>query len=141
MNPLTKQEEEHLKLLSIFHFVLAGITALFACIPILHLIFGIIFLLNPEAFDEGDAAAGQIFGWMFVLLPAAFIVAGWTLAAFIATAGRYIKSRERRMFCLVVAAIECVFMPFGTILGVLTIIVLLREPVMEAFGDRIENTD
>jgi hypothetical protein len=32
------------------------------------------------------------------------------------------------------ACIECLFLPFGTILGVFTIIVLSRESVKELFG-------
>ena len=32
------------------------------------------------------------------------------------------------------AAISCAFMPFGTVLGVFTLIVLLRPGVKELFG-------
>jgi hypothetical protein len=38
---------EHLRLLSIFHYVVGGILALFACFPIIHLIMGIMFLTMP----------------------------------------------------------------------------------------------
>jgi hypothetical protein len=38
------------------------------------------------------------------------------------------------MFCLVMGGVECLFMPFGTVLGVFTIIVLMREPVKQLFG-------
>ena len=37
------------------------------------------------------------------------------------------------MFCLVMGAVECVFMPFGTVLGIFTIIVLMRESVKPLF--------
>ncbi len=40
---------------------------------------------------------------------------------------------RRRLFCLVVAGVECAFMPFGTVLGVFTIAVLMRESVKELF--------
>ena len=30
------QDEEHLRLLSIFHYVCAGLSAFFACIPLIH---------------------------------------------------------------------------------------------------------
>ncbi len=36
-------------------------------------------------------------------------------------------------YCLVVAALECLFMPFGTILGVFTIVVLMRHPLKALF--------
>jgi len=32
------------------------------------------------------------------------------------------------------ACIECLFMPFGTVLGVFTILVLVRESVKQLFG-------
>ena len=35
------QDQEHLRLLSIFYYVCAGLTALFACIPIIHLVLGL----------------------------------------------------------------------------------------------------
>jgi len=40
------------------------------------------------------------------------------------------------MFCLVMAGVECIFTPFGTVLGVLTIIVLVRPSVKELFMPR-----
>ena len=39
------------------------------------------------------------------------------------------------MYCLVVAAIECLFIPFGTVLGVFTIVVLNRSSVRSLFRD------
>jgi len=35
------RDEEHLKLLSIFHYVVGGIAAFFAFFPIIHLVIGI----------------------------------------------------------------------------------------------------
>ena len=42
------QDEKHLKLLSIFHYVVGGLVAMLACIPILHLIMGIFMLNAPK---------------------------------------------------------------------------------------------
>lgn len=44
------------------------------------------------------------------------------------------------MFCLIMAGIACLFMPFGTVLGVFTIVVLTRESVREmiSLGEGIE---
>jgi len=62
------------------------------------------------------------------------ITLGWTLAVFIIIAGRCLAKRKHYMFCLVIAAISCIFMPFGTVLGVFTIIVLMRPSVKELFA-------
>ena len=56
------------------------------------------------------------------------------LAALIAFAGRSLQQRTRYLYCLVMAGVECIFMPFGTVLGVFTIIVLMRDSVKPLFG-------
>ena len=51
------QNLEHLRLLSIFHYVVASLAALFACIPVFHLIFGLVMLIAPGAFAAGNVTA------------------------------------------------------------------------------------
>lgn len=125
------QDLEHLRLLSIFHYVLAAITALVACFPIIHLIVGISLL-----FPYGHSAGGppQFFALMFIIVPAIFILGGWAFAICLFLAGRYLASRTHRLFCLIIAGISCAFTPFGTALGVFTIIVLMRPSVKGQFG-------
>ena len=48
-------------------------------------------------------------------------------------AGRMMAKRRRRMFCLIVAAISCLFFPLGTLLGIFTILVLSRPSVIQQF--------
>lgn len=129
-----KQDEEHLKLLSIFHYVVGGLAGLFALFPIFHLIFGLVFILAPDKFAGKGEPPPAIIGWFFVIFAAMFITAGWVLAGFIIAAGRSLARRRRYLFCLVMAGIECIFMPFGTVLGVFTIVVLMRESVKELFS-------
>jgi hypothetical protein len=125
---------EHLRLLTIGHYIAAGITALFACFPLIHLSIGLVFLLNPPQTPEGEAFPSQMFGMLFALLGGALVIVGWTFAGLIFAAGRSIKARKRRTFCIVVAAISCASFPFGTVLGVLSILVLSRPTVKEMFN-------
>ena len=126
--------EEHLRLLSILHHVVGGLTALFACFPIFHLIIGIVFIaLSAWPDAKGDAPPAFI-GWLFVGAASAAMIVGWSMAACILIAGRFLAGRKHYMFCLVMAGIECIFMPFGTVLGVFTIIVLVRERAKEMFS-------
>ena len=127
------QDQEHLKLLSVFHYVVGGITALFSLFPIFHLIFGLVMILAPAKFGSQGEAPPAFMGWFFVILAGVFIATGLTIAAMIIAAGRFLARRTRYMFCMVVAGVECLFMPFGTVLGVFTIIVLMRESVKQAF--------
>lgn len=135
-----KQDEEHLKLLSIFHYVVGGLAGFFAMFPIFHLIIGLVFILVPdESWGEGEAPPA-FFGWIFVIFAGTIIAAGWSLAVCVIIAGRFLARRKCYLFCLVMAGIECIFMPFGTVLGVFTIIVLMRESTKGLFlaknGDR-----
>lgn len=134
MDP-TPQDAEHLRLLSIFHYVVAGLAFLFGCFPIIHLVIGILIVANPGAFQDGRGQGPPAFmGWFFVLFAGAMILGAWTLASCLLAAGRCLSRRTRHTFCFAVACISCVFMPFGTALGVFTIIVLLRPSVKDAFG-------
>ena len=125
------QDLEHLRLLSIFHYIVAALTFLFACLPLIHLFFGIAMITGWEGF-EGDKPPAFV-GWFLTCFAGVFILAGWTLAICIAQAGRYLMQRTHYTFCLVIAAIACILMPLGTALGIFTIIVLMRPSVREMF--------
>jgi hypothetical protein len=129
------QDEEHLRLLSIFHYVCAGLAAMFACFPIIHLVVGFVLLLNPGSFNpqNNQTHPERFVGLLFVVMSVIFILFGWAFAACIAYAGRCLGQRKHYTFCIVMAGIACMFMPFGTILGVFTIVVLVRPTVKSLF--------
>jgi hypothetical protein len=135
---------QHLQLLSIFHYVVGGITGLFACLPIIHFTMGI--LMVTGTFDSAMQAGGgpappAFFGWFFVAVSLVMIAAGWTMAVLILIAGRFLGRRTHHLYCLVMAGIECCFMPFGTILGVFTIVVLMRPSVKTLFEQGVPPDD
>jgi len=125
------QDEQYLDLLGIFHYVVSGITALFACFPIIHLVLGI--ALISGSLDGGDPPPLFI-GWIMVIAASFFILSGWLLAAAIIFAGRRLRQRRSYNFCFVVACIECIIVPFGTVLGVFTIIYLYKDSVRQLFA-------
>ena len=131
MESSINQDREHLKLLSIFHYVVGAMTALFACFPLIHLAIGIAMLCG--AFDGRDAPP-RVLGLLFVIFATIFILCGWVLAACMIIAGDKLARYRARTYCLVIAGIECIFMPFGTVLGVFTIIVLMRDSVKGLFA-------
>ena len=126
------QDEEHLKLLSTFHYILAGMTGLFALFPIFHLIAGLVMIVASSTYT-GNGPSPAIVGWIFVVFAILFIGLGLTMAVLILTTGRFLARRKHYQFCFVMACIECLFMPFGTILGVFTILVLARASVKPLF--------
>jgi len=128
------KDEEQLKLLSVFHYVVGGLAALFALFPVFHLLFGLFLVFAPVASDDKGGPPPASLGWIFVIGAAVIIALGWIFAAFVLTAGRFIAKRKHYMFCFVMGAVECMFIPFGTVLGVFTIIVLIRESVKNLFA-------
>lgn len=125
-------DDEQLKLLSIFHYVVAGLAGLFSLFPLFHLFFGIVMVRG--GFDNPkDTFPVELMGWFFIIFSVCFICAGQAFAWCLFVAGRNLAARRRYTFCLVMAALACIFMPFGTVLGVFTIIVLTKEQVKARF--------
>jgi hypothetical protein len=134
--PLPQQDAEQLKQLSIAYYVVAVLQGLFACFPIIHFVMGGALLFTGGLSGKRDEMAPMMaMGGFFMVFAGALILLGWTFAGCAAFTGRSLAQRKRYMFCVVVALLECVMcMPIGTILGVLTIIVLMRPQVKAAFG-------
>jgi hypothetical protein len=133
MSDAATQDAEHLRLLGIFHFVVAGIALLFAMFPVIHLVFGLAMVSGALDPSEGEGIPRAV-GWFFVLFAGAWIAGGVAFAVAVALAGKALLAHRRYTFCLVMAGVLCVFMPFGTVLGVFTIIVLIRDSVKQLFG-------
>ena len=133
------QDLEHLRLLSIFHYVVAGLGALCSCFPFIHLTIGLLILFAPETLEHGRngphnvQVVPSLFGLMITIVGGGMILAGWTFSVCIFLAGRYLRRCQHYTFCLVVAAILCMMAPIGTVLGVFTIVVLLRPTVKPLF--------
>ena len=127
-------DEEHLRLLAIFHYVVGGLMALFACFPLIHVGMGLFIIIDPQGFSGSSSTPPPAFmGWFFVLLGSVFILAGWAMALCVIAAGRCLAKRKRYLFCLIMGGLQCLFMPIGTVLGVFTIIVLVRDSVKALF--------
>lgn len=131
---MTGEDARQLDLLAVFHYVVGGIMALFSCMPFLHVFMGLA-MVTGSFFEGTDGSAPPpAFGWMFVVMGSAFILFGWAVSICIIVAGRKLQQRKSRLYCMVVAGLECMFMPFGTVLGVFTLILLNRESVRQAYG-------
>ena len=121
---------DQLRLLAIGHYVLAGITALFALFPVIHLVIGLGMLFG--LLDAGQAA-DRLFGLLFIAIALVMITLGLALAAALAWSGRNLARRQRHTACVVVAGLACMMMPLGTVLGIFSIVVLMRPGVKDAF--------
>ena len=131
-----ERDTEQLNLLAIFHYVVAGLAALFSFFPLLYTVFGVIFIIAARhgTAKPGEELPPEFLGWIFAVLGLVLFVIGIAMAICSFIAGRSLGLRKRYSFALVIACIECLFVPFGTILGVFTIVALSRESVRALFS-------
>jgi hypothetical protein len=92
---------------------------------------------NPKQTGEPPP---EFLGWIFIGLGSFFFLLGLAMALCILISGCALAKRTRYWFVFVIACIECLFMPFGTILGVFTLIVLSRESVKKLFLSDLSST-
>ena len=126
------KDQEHLKLLVIGHYIAAAVTFVFGSFPLIHVAFGAAML--GGAFDGSDKPPPPFMGWMFIGIGVTVISMFWALAAAMLTNAILLKRRKSWMLCLIIAGIECLIMPYGTIIGIFTIIILQRDSVKEIFN-------
>ena len=131
-----KIDADHLKLLSVFHFVGAGLAVLGILFLLAHYAMFHAFFSNPKMWENQKqtpppAELFAIFKWFYLIFAVWFVGSGILNLL----SGLFIRSRKHRTFSLVVSGINCLHIPLGTVLGVFTMIVLIRDSVRELYDD------
>ena len=145
------EDVEHLSALSIGHFILSGVALLGAVPTLLYGVAGA--KLMDEFGSDVSMAMGDIPGQTGVdpfggspdamLQDLSALVTSLIVAAVVLTVvsavhlfivGWQIRKRRWWTFCYLTGWGECLMFPFGTILGIFTILVLSRASVKRLFG-------
>lgn len=128
MGELIDRDQEHLRLLMWAYYLLAGTIGFAIVLSIPFIMLGGMFLSTGVPV-RGDPMAGPILlGIGLVVL----LVGGLaTLLTYLA--GRYIRDRRNRVYCLVLASLWCLQIPWGTAVGICTFSVLNRPSVKALF--------
>jgi hypothetical protein len=134
-------DEEHLKLLSLGYMVSAGMSAFFSLFGLMYMAMGafmgeMISRMPENARNAADQPPPAFFGWFFGSIGLALFLFMIGTAVVKLRAAFCIKQRKGRVFCMIVAGICCLGIPYGTLLGVFTFIVLGRDSVVRQF-DRV----
>jgi len=138
-------DDEHLRLLAIGYYVLGGLMFLYGLFGLLYVFMGIMVAHAPTMFAPSHAAAQpgvpaatppdpRVFADIMSMVGGGILIVAWVFAALTMAAGRCIANRTGYVFSMVVAGIQCVMVPIGTILGVATFAVLTRESVKYLYG-------
>jgi len=130
-----KIDADHLNLLGIFHFVGAGLSVLGILFLLAHYSFMHALFTNPKSMEgqKGVPPPAQIFAvlkWFYLAGTVWFVTSG----VLNVISGLCLRARKGRTFSLVVSGINCLHFPLGTVLGVFTIVVLLRGSVRELYA-------
>jgi hypothetical protein len=120
-------DEEHLKMLSLGFWVWGGFTVLYSLFIAAYFgLIGSVFIAIP---NKGVEAPPAFLGWVFLGLGTAIFVLAAGLGGLEIATGFWIRRRKHRVVTMVIAALLCAAIPFGTLLGVLTLITLSRPSV------------
>lgn len=136
-------DRDHLNLLAIFHFVFAGLALVGIAFLVMHYLILSTVFSNPEMWQPKPGSAGApaqpmpfhpkeffaVFKWFYLFFGILLALA----AACNVVSGLFIRWRQHRTFSLVIGGLNCLQIPFGTVLGVFTIVVLARESVQELY--------
>ena len=132
-------DEEHLKLLSLGYMISAGMTAFSSLFGLWFVFIGTMFRVASRISGAAAKSPQQpppFLGGIFAGLGVAIFLGFIALALLKLKAAFDLKRRRSRTFCMVVAGISCLGIPYGTALGVLTFIVLGRPTVAGLFAAR-----
>jgi hypothetical protein len=129
-----KIDADHLRLLTVFHFIGAALSVVGILFVVGHYAFFHAFILNSSQWaghkqPPPPPQVFAIFKWFYVIVALWFILSGVAnlISAFC------LRARKGRTFSLAVACLNLLHMPLGTLLGAFTLVVLLRDSVREAY--------
>ena len=130
-------DDEHLRLLSIGYMISAAMTAVGTLFALLYVFAGFVVVgvlsRHPEVAGNAGQSPPAFIGWIISAIGLGIFTVTLALAAAKYWTGICIKRRKSRTFCMVMAGISCIGIPYGTILGVFTFIVFGRPSVMRQF--------
>ena len=102
--------------------------------PVFHLFLGLEMMRRETPLPGLEQLPQQELGQLIVVLAGGMILLGWVHASVIFVMGRWIAQRRRHALLLVISGMNCVYIPFGTLVSIWTIIVLSRPRMGILFG-------
>jgi hypothetical protein len=134
-------DEEHLRLLALFHYVSGALTCAGSLFAALSAVFvatmSTAFPVDgQERLSEEALRQMQVMPQVMAGVVAIVAVAGVILGVLEIVAGRCVSQHRARVFTMVVAVPRLLFIPWGTILSVFTMLVLERASVEALYRRR-----
>jgi len=137
--PPRNDDAQQLSALSICTFVYAGLVTLMSLFGAVYVVMGIAMATAMPPGPAGGPPPAAI-GGVFAVFGGIFMLVGFAIAIALVLSGLALRKRQRRNLTFVVACIICINVPFGTLLGVFTLIVLSRASVKALYDQRAYET-
>ena len=147
---------ERLRLLVIGFYEKGAVSAIFVSFLLFHFVFLLGFSFMPESAwnpppkpattiesvsvspSPSPRPANQgppvIMFRVFAGVIGVIILLGWTFGGLTIYAGRCVQKRTHRLFIFVMAALNCPFIPWGTLLGIATFMLMQTPVAKREFG-------
>jgi len=128
-----QRDSDHLNLLSIFHYIVAGLS--FCGLGFVFVHYFIFNTVMVEALAKAPSP-NQFPPQFMELIKLFYAMLGFVFGAAIVLnvlSAIFLRQRKYRTFSIVVACLNCFQIPIGTTLGVFTLIVLMRESVRQSY--------
>jgi hypothetical protein len=132
---LNEADRTHLKVLSILYYVWGGLAMLGLCGGLIYIVVGAAVAgaaSIPTTQPQGPPVA--VVGGFFIAIGACVSIFAATLGGLNIYVGRCLSEGRCLTLCQVMAALNCISIPAGTLLGVFTLIVLARPSVAAYFN-------
>lgn len=128
-------DEKQVTVLATIHYAYAVLLAIGALLWLMLFVAGIRTEFGPAPVTPSIYESPQQMstGLILTLAGAMGLLSSALLVAVTIRAARGLETRTSRGFCIVVAAINSLTVPFGTVLGIATIVTLMRPGVVQLF--------
>ncbi|HAD81120.1 MAG: hypothetical protein A2509_08995 [Candidatus Edwardsbacteria bacterium RIFOXYD12_FULL_50_11] len=125
----TALDNEHLRLLAIGYKISAGVIILYSLFGLMYMFMGIFIGIIDKHRQTSQPPIEwflAIFGFGIFAVSAIFVVLNFMAA-------KRLEQRRSKTFCTVIAALNCIGIPYHTILGVFTLVILTRKSIIKLF--------
>jgi hypothetical protein len=124
---------DRLAVLANAHWVLAGLVFIAASVPAFYASLGLDLVFNAAAPHSTRAATG----WRILVTGLAWVLAAFAYVLLLITSARAIRLRRRYKLVVATNVLSLLFVPFGTALGLVTLVALRDEEILLAFGQPV----
>lgn len=123
-----------LKVLSIGYYIQGGIVGCYSLVMLAYAGFiGAVFV-SAGAEQRGHLGLPPILIPIVIAIVAIVILLGLTFALCLLISGHWLTRHRNTIFIQIVAAVNCLLIPYGTVLGIFTFLVLHRPVARQLFS-------